>query len=177
MGVQIGAKPDSGFDDPIGMLKDCHRRIEQFLRILVVVAERAGGRSLTEEESSAVQAALHYFSTGGLRHTADEEQSLFPRLRSECEADASCDLSRLEEDHQSADTLHASADSLYKRWIAEGTLAPADQQALGDATRRLAQLYAAHIDVEERVVFPFASRTLSRESLAAIGDEFKARRN
>ena len=32
MGIQIGAKPDSGFDDPIGMLKDCHRRIEHFLQ-------------------------------------------------------------------------------------------------------------------------------------------------
>jgi len=34
MAIQIGAKPDSGFDDPIGMLKDCHRRIERFLGIL-----------------------------------------------------------------------------------------------------------------------------------------------
>jgi hypothetical protein len=37
MAIQIGAKPDSGFDDPIGMLKDCHRRIESFLGILCVV--------------------------------------------------------------------------------------------------------------------------------------------
>lgn len=31
MGIQIGAKPDSGFEDLIGMLMDCHCRIEQFL--------------------------------------------------------------------------------------------------------------------------------------------------
>lgn len=42
IGIQIGAKPDSGFDDPIEMLKDCHRRIENFLRILCVVVERGG---------------------------------------------------------------------------------------------------------------------------------------
>ena len=46
MAIQIGAKPDSGFDDPIGMLKDCHRRIESFLGILCVVVDRAQGRSL-----------------------------------------------------------------------------------------------------------------------------------
>jgi hypothetical protein len=34
MGTQAGAKPDSGFDDPVGMLKDCHRRIEPVLSIL-----------------------------------------------------------------------------------------------------------------------------------------------
>jgi len=81
MAIQIGAKPDSGFDDPIGMLKDCHRRIESFLHILCVVADRAQGRRLTDEERAAVQAALQHFRTGEQRHTADEEQSLFPRLR------------------------------------------------------------------------------------------------
>ena len=58
MAIQIGAKPDSGFDDPIGMLKDCHRRIESFLGILCVVVDRAHGRSLTDEERDAVKAAL-----------------------------------------------------------------------------------------------------------------------
>jgi hypothetical protein len=82
MAIQIGAKPDSGFDNPIGMLKDCHRRIESFLGILGVVVDRAQSRSLTGEERDAVQAALQYFRTGGQRHTVDEEESLFPRLRS-----------------------------------------------------------------------------------------------
>jgi hypothetical protein len=36
MAIQIGAKPDNGFDDPIGMLKDCHRRIEHFPYMLCV---------------------------------------------------------------------------------------------------------------------------------------------
>lgn len=33
MGLQIDAKPDSGFDDPIGLLKDRHHRVEHFLWI------------------------------------------------------------------------------------------------------------------------------------------------
>jgi hypothetical protein len=61
MAIQIGAKPDSGFDDPIGMLTDCHRRIESFLGILRTVVEHARGRGLTGEERDAVQAALQYF--------------------------------------------------------------------------------------------------------------------
>jgi len=68
MAIQIGAKPDSGFDDPIGMLKDCHRRIESFLGILSVVLT-APRRTLTSEERDAVEAALQYFRTGGQRHT------------------------------------------------------------------------------------------------------------
>src|ERR1035438_2114885 len=79
MAIQIGAKPDSGFDDPIGMLIDCHRRIERFLHVLCVVADRAWNRALTDEEVTAVQSALQYFRVGGLRHTADEEESLLDR--------------------------------------------------------------------------------------------------
>lgn len=66
------------------MLKDCHRRIEHFLDILCVVAERAQNRNLTEEERSAVKAALQYFHVGGERHTLDEKESLFPRLPKRC---------------------------------------------------------------------------------------------
>jgi hypothetical protein len=58
MGIRIGAKPDNGFDDPIGMLKDCHRRIEHFLQTLCVVEERAAARAMTEEEATAVKPAL-----------------------------------------------------------------------------------------------------------------------
>lgn len=99
MAIQIGAKPDSGFDNPIGMLKDCHRRIEHFLDILCLVAERGHARSLTGEERSAVQAALQYFHVGGERHTADEEESLFPRLRGELTTGNLEEIDCLESDH------------------------------------------------------------------------------
>ena len=58
MAIQIGAKLDSGFNDPIGMLKDCHRRIESFLGILCLVVERAQGRTLTDEERDGIESAL-----------------------------------------------------------------------------------------------------------------------
>ena len=51
MAIQIGAKHDSGFDDPIGMLTDCHRRIERFVHIFFRVAEQAGERALTSDAS------------------------------------------------------------------------------------------------------------------------------
>jgi len=176
MAVQIGAKPDSGFDDPIGMLKDCHRRIEHFLDILCMVAERAHTRSLTGEERSAVKAALQYFHVGGERHTADEEESLFPRLRGESAAGNLEDVNRLESDHHRAADLHESVDWIYTAWISVGTLEPDEQQRLLSQTRQLKQLYAEHIHVEERIVFPHALQMLDSRTIAAIGQEFRDRR-
>ena len=176
MAIQIGAKPDSGFDDPLGMLVDCHRRIERFLHILCVVADRAVGRPLTNEEREGVQSALHYFRSGGQRHTSDEEESLFPRLRGEFEAGNLKELAALESDHRNATELHASVDNLYSAWIASSRLSPEEEQQLVSATKQLKRLYEAHIQVEERIVFPRAAEMLDSSIIEAIGKEFKARR-
>jgi hemerythrin-like domain-containing protein len=175
MAIQIGAKPDSGFDDPIGMLKDCHRRIESFLGILCVVVDRAQGRSLTDEERDAVRVALQYFRTGGQRHTADEEESLFPRLR-KSDARASEEIDRLEGDHREANDLLRSVEQLYSVWIESGTLGPEDARQLLSETARLKQLYSDHIQVEETIVFARASQVLDGQAISAIGTEFRFRR-
>ncbi|HTW79276.1 MAG TPA: hemerythrin domain-containing protein [Terracidiphilus sp.] len=173
MGIQIGAKPDSGFDDPLGMLKDCHRRIERFLGILCIVAECAQSRSLTEEESAAVNAALNYFRVGGQRHTADEEESLFPRLIA---AGDFAELDRLEHDHAEAGELHAEVEALYRSWISGGSLDESERSRLQSSTSRLRDLYQAHIQVEDNVVFPKAAQVLGNDVIEAIGREFRARR-
>jgi len=175
MAIQIGAKPDSGFDDPLGMLKDCHRRIEKFLDILIVVAERAEDRGLTEEEKTAVEAALQYFRSGGQRHTADEECSLFPRLRTGT-LPPPAELEALEADHRESGELHDSVEALYTGWAATGELSAADRHRMLVETRKLRHLYARHIQIEETVVFPHAARALDSRTVAEIGLEFKARR-
>ncbi len=176
MAVQIGAKPDSGFDDPIGMLVDCHRRIERFLHMLCLVANRAQGRALADEEAKAVQSALQYFRVGGRRHTADEEESLFPRLRTETTAGNFEQLGGLENDHREAIDLHHKVETLYSIWVADGLLKPDDTQRLQSDTEQLKHIYEQHIQVEEQIVFPRAAEILDRPTIAQIGQEFHARR-
>ena len=176
MAVQIGARPDCGFDDPIGMLKDCHRRIERFLHILWVVADRATGRSLTGEETSAVQSAMSYFQLGGKRHTADEEESLFPRLRAALASGGCEEVGGLEDDHRRATELHMTVDTLYASWIEAGRLSSEDEQRLQSATVKLKRLYEAHILIEEGTIFPRAALMLGSQAIAAIGEELRARR-
>jgi hemerythrin-like domain-containing protein len=175
MAIQIGATPDSGFDDPIGMLTDCHRRIESFLGILCVVVVRAQNRELTDEEKSAVQSALHYFKLSGQRHTADEEESLFPRLRGKPNPAIDA-IAGLQSDHRRANRLHDSVESIYLAWISGGKLSSVDKDQLLSQTSQLKDLYAAHILMEETVVFPYAARILESEVIAKIGVEFRMRR-
>ncbi|MGC9224493.1 MAG: hemerythrin domain-containing protein [Terracidiphilus sp.] len=176
MGIQIGAKPDSGFDDPIGMLVDCHRRIEHFLDILCLVAGRARGRGLTDEEREAVEASLQYFRAGGQRHNADEEASLFPRLRAATADQAAEATGGLESDHRRANELHARIEALYRKWIDADRLSAEEEEQLAATTGQLKSLYEEHIELEERVVFPRAAEALDAQVIAAIGEEFRARR-
>lgn len=176
MAIQIGAKPDSGFDDPLGMLEDCHRRIERFLDIFCRVADRAQGRALTVEERAAVEAALHYFREAGPRHSADEEQSLFPRLRALHDPGVE-QVDRLEGEHHEAAAVHEAVDRHFTAWCAGGRLDEEGSALLLSHTASLKRLYAGHIRTEETVVFPQAARILDRAALAAMGAEFRARRS
>jgi iron-sulfur cluster repair protein YtfE (RIC family) len=176
MAVQIGARPDSGFDDPIGMLQDCHRRIEHFLGIFSRVAGDARARLLTPEEQTAIQAALHYFRTSGPRHNADEEQSLFPRIRNGADLDVLAHIEKLEAQHHEAAYLHGTIGHLFSAWTSNGTLPKKDGAALLSAIGTLQHLYAGHIQVEETIVFPYAKRRLDAAAIREFGAEFRLRR-
>ncbi len=179
MAVQIGQKPDHGFTEPIGLLSDCHRRIERFLGIIAKVATEANGAKLTQEQRLAFTGALQYFRDAAPKHTADEELSLFPRLRAaggpEVEA-ALAEVARLESDHVRADRLHHEVDALGGAWLRNGTLPLNCAARLRDLASRLTAIYAAHIEAEDTRVFPLAQRVLSADDRRQIGREMAARR-
>ena len=160
MPIVIGAKRESDFTDPIGMLGDCHRRIEMFLNVLVRVTEQAHGEALNEEQRGALETALRYFREAASKHTADEEESLFPRLRRSASADVRALMARiesLEEDHVSANRTHGEVDSLGQLWLREGTLPPGEASRLSTLLVQLRDVYRDHIATEDNEVFPAAA--------------------
>ena len=177
--IKIGQRPEHGFDEPLGLLSDCHRRIEHFLRVLVALADQVGGGTLDASQRSQLQSALTYFSVAAPKHTADEEESLFPRLEAHegAEAKAALDLvRRLERDHDEADARHRAVDLLGRRWLDNGRLDEADVHLLRNHFQRLRTLYEAHIAVEDGELFPAAARLLSASDIESIGREMAGRR-
>ncbi len=92
----LNRQPDHGFDEPIGLLTDCHRRIEKFLAVLKKVASQAP-EPLDDRYRQGLETALDYFEIAAPKHTEDVELSLFPRLGANAQGRAA--LSGLEEDH------------------------------------------------------------------------------
>ena len=178
----VNAKLDNDFDNPLGLLSDCHRRIEKFLEQLLRVTQRVQGGVLLAQEREALATALRYFRQAAPLHTADEEKSLFPRLRelakngNETAASALKVVARLESDHNAADEKHAVIDELGMRWQAGSTLESADVERLETELIELRAFYAAHIKVEDTELFPLAGTVLSEDSTEAIGREMAGRR-
>jgi hemerythrin-like domain-containing protein len=179
MPVKIGADPEHGFDQPLELLSDCHRRIERFLAVLTQIAASAGGRALGEDERRSLTAALKYFREAAPRHTADEEESLFPRMRTCAGEEVAAALERvdaLEGDHGRAGRLHAEVDEIFSDWLAQGATKPGKEERLRQDLAELAALYSEHIRIEDQFVFPFAGRILDSETRLEIGREMAKRR-
>jgi hemerythrin-like domain-containing protein len=179
MPITIGAKRESDFTDPIGMLGDCHRRIERFLSVLVTVADREKGGPLTEDHRAALETSLRYFREAAPKHTADEEESLFPRLRQIDPAKTQAILARidsLEQDHECAGKVHDEVDHLGQQWLTIGRLSPDEISRLSSVLDQLVKLYRNHIAIEETEVFPFAASMLPPSARESVGTEMAARR-
>lgn len=177
MPVQIGAKPHA-FSDPTGLLSDCHRRIEMFLGSLIAVSQKMD-QTLDEQTRSALENALRYFREAAPKHTADEEGSLFPRLRKRQDREVASALDRLEElegEHRWAEKRHAEVENLGQTYLSRGSLSAEELQRFREAVSELASMYQRHIALEDEVLFPLAARVLSAEEKSQIATEMADRR-
>src|SRR5690349_5927498 len=123
--VKLNVRTDHDFDQPLGLMSDCHRRVTWFLDVIHGVAVQARGHRLTGPQREGLVSATRYFRVAAPKHTADEEQSLFPRMRASGDPRASEALKKieaLEADHERAATLHDEVEAVVDRWINEGKL-------------------------------------------------------
>lgn len=149
-----------------------------FLGTLDKVA-RSIEQPLANDTRIALQSALHYFRESAPKHTEDEEQSVFPRLRQSSHAEvktALATLDALEQEHRRADSLHSQVDVLGRRCLADGYLSPAQALEFRAAVAELASIYKRHIRIEDEEVFPITARLLSPADKENIAAEMAARR-
>ena len=163
-----------GFDEPLAMLAACHERIEQQLATLERLNAHLEAKGAAAEARSAALAVLRYFDTSGALHHQDEDEDLFPLLRSRAAEvgrdEIAAAIDELEREHH---TMAAQWQRL-RAWllaVADGYAAPS-----ADDVARFAWLYRRHMDRESAAVLPFARETLDAGELAALSERMVVRR-
>jgi hemerythrin-like domain-containing protein len=165
----VNAAP--GFDDPLGMLRACHRRIERQLGTLNRLLRHLPEHHADPDARAAATAILRYFDTAAINHHADEEQSLFPRLIIAA-PDVRILARQLEREHEALAARWARLRPLLSAIVARcGAYLPVKGVDLFCAA------YRAHIAREEGELLPRAAEALTASDLAAIGAEMAARRD
>jgi hemerythrin-like domain-containing protein len=161
--------PAPGYDEPLAMLRACHERIQRQCATLAKLVAHLRHDGLTDDARRAAADIHRYFSSAGRQHHADEEQDLFPVLRSE-PAFAGL-LDALASDH-------AAMESLWLRL--EPLLAAPETIHDLDGFARLAgefnALYRQHIARENSELLPQAEQLLSVEQQRELGARMAARR-
>lgn len=167
--------PAPGFETPLAMLVECHRRVQDQCATLHRLVPHLAAHGSDRAAAEAARAVMRYFDLAAPNHHADEEDDLFPALReSMAGSDAVClreIIDGLLNDHQ----------ALEGHWLA---LRAVLQQVIDGAPVRLdpaavtafSSHYGTHIAREEGELFPMAERLLSAQVLEDIGLSMRRRR-
>jgi hemerythrin-like domain-containing protein len=159
------------FDDPLGMLSACHRRIERQLATLDRLQRHLPEHGCDTDARAAARGILRYFDSAAPNHHADEEASVFPRLRRAAPGRADALIAELEREHR---TLAANWRRL--RPLLAGIAAGAHANLSPKQVAEVRAAYEGHIAKEEDGLIPLAAQALDAAALAQVGSEMAARR-
>lgn len=171
MNSLLGNASAPSFDDPLEMLRACHDRIEAQCVTLARLQKHLSAHGCDEQAMQAAQSILRYFDTAGQFHHQDEEQDLFPQIRSTQNETAASLIARLLIEHQGLDAAWHSLRPLLVA-IAESHLTSLDS---GIAAHFI-EVYSRHIEIENGTLLPLAATLLTAAQLRQIGLSMATRR-
>jgi iron-sulfur cluster repair protein YtfE (RIC family) len=160
---------------PVELLLACHTRIRHFVQMGRTLA---GAKAVSiEEVRETAETLLRYFQQALPLHEADENESLFPRLLT------LPDGNLVREAGEAMVEQHRAIHELVEELVAVCTLLekqPARLPALGfrleQVTRAMAEVFGAHLTLEESVIFPAIDELLTPEQRDGMLIEMRARR-
>jgi iron-sulfur cluster repair protein YtfE (RIC family) len=151
-------------------LLECHARIREMLADGSTIGELA---SSPDEARARAERLGRYFTRGLPLHTRDEEESLLPRLAG---PELSAALDRMHSEHLQHEPLVSALVTACRNLVqAPPERSAALVAAVASAAEALAPGMAAHLEEEERTLFPGIAR-LDDAAQTLILEEMDQRR-
>jgi len=160
-------------DSTIQILRSEHAALVTLLRTATTELARSRQTGALPD-FALLRAMLFYIAEFPERHHHPKESSLlFPRLRARTPLARSL-LDRLDEDHARGD---ARIRELEHSLIAFEMLGDSRRAAFEFALERYVDFYLVHMSLEEREIFPLATRVLQPRDWEEIDVEFQSNRD
>ena len=159
-----------GFDEPLALLRTCHKNITGHCERLENLVIHINAQGIDDEARQAARNIVRYFSSSALLHHRDEEEDLFPRLNRQ-----SISIAELIRDLKQE---HVKLDQLWEVICPELKKLPNDNfsDAFLQASSEFCTLSRQHVNRENRGFLPLFANSLSELELKDIGESMAARR-
>ena len=173
---EIRTSEAAALEGPAAMLLDCHKRIRHFTGMAVRLADNPTAPA--GEIRAAAEAIVRYFTIALPVHEADEDESIYTRLHHAVAAGniVAKSVETMVSQHRAIDELLQSIIPLWQAVQSQPVelieLAP----ELKGLTNRLRLHLAAHLAMEEDVIFPALEKLLSAGERQEIEREMRTRR-
>jgi iron-sulfur cluster repair protein YtfE (RIC family) len=161
-------------EDAVDLLIGCHQRIRHFTGVAVKLAHAQG--TTPEEVAQAAAAAHRYYTVSLPLHEADEEETVRPRL------DVVGD-EKLRHALLAMTDQHLAIDELLERLLPLLAMVRNNPQTIHAAgsemcsiTKALDEMFRAHLQLEEEVIFPAIRGVLPENARAEMLSEMQGRR-
>jgi len=168
------AKSQPKTEDAVDLLTGCHDRIRHFTGVAVKLAHAQG--AAPQEIVQAAAGVHRYYSVSLPLHEADEEETLRPRLGTVADEKVRHALMAMSDQHM-------AIDELLERLLPLLLMVQNNPEALSAAgaemcaiTKALDEMFHAHLQMEEEVIFPAIRAQLPDATQAEILREMQGRR-
>src|SRR5664279_1267783 len=166
--------PEQPLEDAVDLLNGCHQRIRHFTGVATKLSHAQG--ATFDEIRQASAAVYRYYSISLPLHEADEEDTLRPRLDRVADERVRHALLAMADQHMAIDELIERLLPLLR--LLEQN--PESQAQLGgemcSLTKTLDEVFRAHLELEEAVIFPAINELLPEGARTAMLTEMQQRR-
>jgi hemerythrin-like domain-containing protein len=164
----------SNTEDAVDLLTGCHHRIRHFTGVAAKLAHAQG--DTPDEIAQAAAGIYRYFTVSLPLHEADEEKTLRPRLEAVADDKVNHALLAMCDQHQAIEELLERLLPL----IVMVKNNPETLHAVGgemcSITNALDEIFRAHLQLEEEVIFPAVRTSLPEDTRAGMLREMQGRR-
>ena len=158
----------------IELLIGCHQRIRHFTSVATKLAHAQA--ATPQEIQDAAESVYRYYSVSLPLHEADEEDSLRLRLDNVADERVQHALSAMHDQHMAIDDLLERLLPLLQMVSNNPALIAEAGAEMCSITKALSEMFAAHLQMEEEVIFPAIDTKLTESDRAELLSEMRGRR-